>query len=139
MATNGSKPPGSADKALGEIVTDVTAKATLLVKEEIELAKAEITTKVSRLAKGGIFFAVAGVLGLFALIWFFHFLALGIADWFGLKDWVGYGIVALVLFVIVGVLAMLGIRSIKKGSPPVPEMAIEEAKKTRATLEEARR
>jgi hypothetical protein len=139
MATNGTKPPGSADKALGEIVTDVTSKATLLVKEEIELAKAEVTTKVSKLAKGGAFFAAAGVLALFALIWFFHFLALGIADWTGLKPYVGYAIVTVLLLIVVGILALLGYRSIKKGSPPVPEMAIEEAKKTRAALEEARR
>jgi uncharacterized membrane protein YqjE len=139
MATNGTKPPGSADKALGEIVTDVTSKATLLVKEEIELAKAEITTKVSRLAKGGIFFAIAGVLGLFALIWFFHFLALGIADWFGLKDWVGYAMTCVQLLIGAAILGFVAMRMFKKGSPPVPTMAIDEAKKTRAAIEEARR
>ena len=40
--------------------------------------------------------------------------------------------------VLAGFLALLGIRSIKRGAPPVPEMAIEEAKKTRAAIEEAR-
>ncbi len=138
MATNGTQPPGSADKGLGEIVTEVTSKAQLLVREEIELAKAEVTAKVSKLAKGAGFFAGAAVLGLFGLIWFFHFLAIGLADWFGLKVWVGYAMVTVVLFVIVGLLAFLGLRSVKKGSPPVPKMAIEEAKKTRAALEEAR-
>jgi hypothetical protein len=138
MAGNGRQPTGSADKGLGEIVTEVSSKATLLVKEEIELAKAEVSAKVSKLAKGAGFFAGAGILGLFALIWFFHFLALGIADWTGLKPYVGYAIVTVVLFIVVGVLAFLGLRSVKKGSPPVPAMAIEEAKKTRAALEEAR-
>ena len=139
MATNGTQPPGSADKGLGEIVTEVTSKAQLLVREEIELAKAEVTAKVSKLAKGAGFFAGAAVLGLFGLIWFFHFLAIGLADWLGLKVWVGYAMVTVVLFVIVGLLAFLGLRSVKKGSPPMPELAIEEAKKTRAALEEARR
>jgi hypothetical protein len=138
MATNGTKPPSSADKGLGEIVTEVTSKAQLLVREEIELAKAEVTAKVSKLAKGAGFFVGAAVLGLFGLIWFFHFLAIGLADWLGLKLWVGYLMVTVVLFVIVGLLAFLGLRSVKKGSPPVPKMAIEEAKKTRAALEEAR-
>jgi hypothetical protein len=78
------------------------------------------------------------VLAVFALIWFFHFLALGIADWTGLKPYVGYAIVTIFLFLIVGILAFLGLRSVKKGAPPVPAMAIEEAKKTRAALEEAR-
>ena len=139
MATNGRQPPDGAEKSLGEIVTEVTSKAQLLVKEEIELAKAEVTAKVSKLAKGAGFFAGAGILGLFALIWFFHFLALGIADWTGLKPYVGYAIVTVFLFAIVGVLALLGFRSMKKGSPPKPELAIEEAKKTRAALEQARR
>jgi hypothetical protein len=138
MATNGSG-PGSAEKNLGEIVTEVTSKAQLLVREEIELAKAEVTTKVTKLAKGAGFFAGAGILAVFALIWLFHFLALGIADWTGLKPYVGYAIVTVFLLVLVAVLAFLGLRSVKKGSPPVPELAIEEAKKTRAALEEARR
>jgi hypothetical protein len=138
MATNGKPPTGSAEKGLGEIVTEVTSKAQLLVKEEIELAKAEVTAKVSKLAKGAIFFVAAGVLGLFGLIWFFHFLALGLANWLGLENWVGYAIVTVFLFIIVGILAFLGLRSVKKGTPPTPELAIEEAKKTRAVLEEAR-
>ena len=135
----GTKPPNNADKNLGDIVGEVTSKTQLLVKEEIELAKAEVTAKVSKLAKGAGFFAAAGLLAVFGLIWLFHFLAIGIADWFDLKAWVGYMIITVFLFVIVGILAFLGLRSVKKGSPPKPELAIAEAKKTRAALEEARR
>ena len=138
MTSNGSTPPGSAEKPLGEIVNDVTSKAQLLVREEIELAKAEVTAKVSKLAKGAGFFAGAGILAVFGLIYFFHFLAIGIADWTGLKVWVGYAIVTALIFVIAGILGFLGLRSVKKGSPPVPELAIEEAKKTQAALKEAR-
>src|SRR5919202_4343339 len=132
MTSNGSTPPGSAEKNLGEIVSDVTSKAQLLVREEIELAKAEVTQKATKLAKGAGFFAAAGILAVFGLIWLFHFLALAIADWTGLKPYVGYAIVTVFLFVVAGLLAFLGLRSVKKGSPPVPELAIEEAKKTRA-------
>ena len=138
MTSNGTPPPGSAEKPLGEIVSDVTSKAQLLVREEIELAKAEVTAKVSKLAKGAGFFAGAGILAVFGLIYLFHMLALGLADWFSLKVWVGYAIVTVFIFLIVGILAFLGLRSVKKGAPPVPEMAIEEAKKTQAALKEAR-
>ena len=138
MTSNGSTPPGSAEKPLGEIVSDVTSKAQLLVREEIELAKAEVTAKVSKLAKGAGFFAGAGILAVFGLIYLFHMLALGLADWFSLKVWVGYAIVTVFIFLIVGILAFLGLRSVKKGTPPVPELAIEEAKKTQAALKEAR-
>ncbi len=139
MATDGRQPADSAEKSLGEIVGDVTSKTQLLVREEIELAKAEVTAKVSKLAKGAGFFAGAGILAVFGLIYLFHMLALGFADWFGLKVWVGYAIVTVAIFVFVGLLGLLGLRSIKKGTPPKPELAIEEAKKTRAALEEARR
>jgi protein-S-isoprenylcysteine O-methyltransferase Ste14 len=137
--TNGTPPPGSADKKIGEIVNDVTSKATLLVKEEIELAKVEITTKVKRLGIGAGLITVAGVFMLFFLIFFLHMLALGFADWFSLKAWVGYAMVCILLLVFAGILALIAKRMFKKGSPPVPQMAIDEAKKTRAAIEEARR
>src|SRR5918912_1310099 len=112
MTSNGMQPPDSAEKSLGEIVSDVTSKTQLLVREEIELAKAEVTAKVSKLAKGAGFFAAAGVLAVFGLIWLFHFLALGIANWFSLENWVGYLIVTVLIFVIAGVLGFLGLRSV---------------------------
>src|SRR5947207_12121258 len=138
MSGNGMQPPESAEKSLGEIVNEVSAKASLLVREEIELAKSEVTTKVSRIGKGVAAFGVAGFIALLGLIFVFHTLAWGIADWFSFKVWVGYGIVTIGLFVLAGLAAMIGMRMVKKGTPPTPEMAIEEAKKTRETLEEAR-
>jgi uncharacterized membrane protein YqjE len=137
--TYGTPPPDSADKKLGEIVNDVTSKASLLVKEEIELAKVEITTKVKRLGIGAGLISVAGVFMVFFLVFFLHMLALGFADWFSLKTWVGYAMVCILLLVFAGVLAAVALRMFRKGSPPVPEMAIAEAKKTRAAIEEARR
>jgi protein-S-isoprenylcysteine O-methyltransferase Ste14 len=136
---NGTPPPSKADKQLGEIVNDVTSKASLLVKEEIELAKAEITTKAKKLGIGAGLIAVAGVFMVFFLIFFLHFLALGFADWFGLKDWVGYAMVCILLLIGAGILAIVARGMFKRGSPPVPTMAIDEAKKTRAAIEEARR
>jgi protein-S-isoprenylcysteine O-methyltransferase Ste14 len=130
---------GDADKQLGDIVGEVTAKASLLVKEEIELAKAEVAQKAKRLGIGAGLAAVAGAFLLFFLIFFLHMLALGFADWFGLKPWVGYAIVCILLLIFAGILGFVAMRLFKKGSPPVPQMAIDEAKKTRAAIEEARR
>ena len=136
---DGPTPPTSADKKLGEIVGEVSSKATLLIQEEIELAKAEITTKAKKLGIGAGLIAVAGVFMVFFLIFFLHMLALGFADWFSLKTWVGYAIVCVLLLVFAGILALIARRMFKKGSPPTPVMAIDEAKKTRAAIEEARR
>jgi protein-S-isoprenylcysteine O-methyltransferase Ste14 len=130
---------GDADKQLGEIVSEVTAKASLLVKEEIELAKAEVAQKAKRLGIGAGLGAVAGVFLFFFLIFFLHMLALGLADWFSLKVWVGYAIVCVLLLLFAGLLGLIAVRLFKKASPPTPQMAIDEAKKTRAAIEEARR
>jgi protein-S-isoprenylcysteine O-methyltransferase Ste14 len=129
----------NADKQLGEIVGEVTSKASLLVKEEIELAKAEISQKAKRLGVGAGLGAVAGAFLFFFLIFFLHMLALGFSDWFSLKTWVGYALVCVLLLVLAGLLGFVALRMFKKGSPPVPKMAIDEAKKTRAAIEEARR
>ena len=139
MAENGTGPPGAADKQLGEIVADVTQKAQLLVREEIELAKAEITTKVTKLVTGIAAFAVAGFFALLMLIFALHTLSWGFVNWFDFAAWVGYGLTTLLLLLLVVVAALIGLRMVKKGSPPKPEYAIEEAQKTRAVLEEARR
>ena len=129
----------NADKQLGEIVGEVTSKASLLVKEEIELAKAEISQKAKRLGVGAGLGAVAGAFLFFFLIFFLHMLALGFSDWFSLKPWVGYALVCVLLLVFAGLLGFVALRMFKKGSSPVPTMAIDEAKKTRAAIEEARR
>jgi hypothetical protein len=126
------------DDNLATALTEVTEHLSLLVREEIELAKAEVTTKATRIGKGVAAFGGAGFVALLGLIFFFEFLAFGIADWTGLKVWVGFAIVTALLFVLAGIAAFVGSRLVKRGSPPMPEMAIEEAKLTRETLEEVR-
>src|SRR4051812_50152685 len=88
---------------LGKAIQEVSEKASLLVREEIALAKAELTEKISGLAKGAAVGAAAGVFLLAGLIYFLHFLALLIADVLGVNPWVGYLIVAGVLFVLGGI------------------------------------
>jgi uncharacterized membrane protein YqjE len=135
---DGPQRPDSAEKSLGEIVGEVSEKASLLVREEIELAKAEVSVKVKKLGMGGGFIGVAVFLLLLFTIFLFHMLAWGFADWTGYKIWVGYGMVCVLLLIVASIFVLLAVRAFKKGSPPVPEMAIDEAKKTRAALEEAR-
>ena len=77
---NGLKPGGSADKSLGEIVSDVTSKLQLLVREEIELAKAEIADKAAKLGKGAGFVVGALITLLFFAIFLFHGLSWVIND-----------------------------------------------------------
>ncbi len=138
MSDNGVTQQDSADKQLGDIVGNISKQASLLVSEEIALAKAEVSEKVSKLGKGIAGFALAGFFALMMLIFLLHTLAWGFADWFGLKQWVGYAITTGLLLLLTGLSALIGLRMVKKGTPPTPEMAIEEAKKTQAALKEAR-
>ena len=135
---DGGAPRDTAEKQLGEIVGEVSAKASLLVREEIELAKAELVDKAGKLGRGAAAGAVAGVFGFFALIFLLHALALFFNWAFGAPPWVGYLIVTLILIVAGAIAGFLALRFFRRGSPPKPELAIEEARRTRAVLEEAR-
>ena len=128
---------GTADKSLGDVVGDVSTKASLLIREEIELAKTEIAEKAKSLAKGSAVAAIAGVMAVFALIYFFAALAWFFNDLFNTvttSPWIGFIIVFGILIAFAGVAGMLGLRWIKKGAPPTPDLAIEEAKRTRAEI-----
>ena len=127
--------PDQPPSELARAVQDVTEKVQLLVREEVALAKAEMTDKVTKLIKGAVFGIIASVFALFALIYLLHSLSWGLADIIGDDDpWLGYLITG-VLILIIGIVAgLLAKRFIKSGSPPKPEMAIEEAQLIKGTL-----
>lgn len=124
-----------ADKSLGEIVSEVSEKASLLVREEIELAKAEILVKAKTMGRGAGIGVAAGVFLVFALVMFLHTLAWLFVEVFDLQIWVGFGIVTLLLVILAVVAGALAAKWLKAG-PPTPDMAIEQAKITRDALEE---
>jgi len=137
VSGDGVPPRRDAEKGLGEIVAEVSEKASLLVRQEVELAKAEVTDKVKKLSRGAAMGAAAGVFLIFGVTMMFHFFAWFINDLFDWSNlvWPGYGIVTLVLFILAGLAAFIAARLFKKGAPPTPDMAIEEARRTRADLE----
>ena len=128
---------GETDKSLGDVVSEVSEKASLLVREEIELAKAEITEKVTKLGKGAAALGAAAVLAVFAMIYLFHALAWFFVDLFNWNTvWPGY-LLTFGVIVVMGALAGgLGVRWLKGGAPPTPDLAIEEAKRTREMLDQ---
>ncbi len=121
---------------LTQTITEVTERAQLLVREEIELAKAEMGEKVMSLVKGAVVGIVGGlfaVFGLALLLQGFAWLA-----WYllfpGQTYFWGFFLVAGLLFVLGALAGFLASRAFKKGSPPTPEMAIDEAKRIRETV-----
>lgn len=137
MSFDGSGRKPSADKNLGEIVNEVSEKASLLVRQEVELAKAEVTDKVTKLGRGAAVGAAAAVFLVFGVTMFFHFAAWMLNDIFGWSGfvWPGFLIVTIFLFLCAAIAAYVAYRFFQKGSPPIPQMAIDEAKATRAQFE----
>jgi H+/Cl- antiporter ClcA len=135
MTGNGTNQ--TAEKNLGDIVSEVSEKASLLVRQEIDLAKAEMTDKATKLARGAGIAAAAGVFLVFGVTMFFHGLAWFLDDLLNQEDniWVGFAIVTALLFLLAIIAAFVAWRLFKKGAPPTPDMAIEEAKKTRSQFE----
>jgi uncharacterized membrane protein YqjE len=137
MTANGMPPDDSADKSLGEIVAEVSEKASQLVREEIELAKAEVKGKVTSLTRGAVIAGAASVFAVFGITMFFHGLAWFLDDVFNWEDniWAGFAVVTALLFLLSILAAFIAFRLFKKGAPPTPDLAIQEAKATRADLE----
>ncbi|HEY5428172.1 MAG TPA: phage holin family protein [Solirubrobacteraceae bacterium] len=128
--------PGERSDSLAAAVTDVSDKLGVLVREEIELAKVEVTTKVSSLARGGAAIALGAVFGVFAVVFLLLTIAWVLDAIFvnGAGDiWVGFAIVLLVLAVATIGAFLFAWRKLKVGAP-TPTMAIDEAKKIRATV-----
>jgi uncharacterized membrane protein YqjE len=121
---------------LAQAIQDVTQKTSLLVREEIELAKTEVTEKVTKLVRGAAIGIVAAIFAVFGLIYLLHGLSWLIWDLIGgTRDfWLGFVIVAAILFLLGGIAGFVAARLVKRGSPPTPQMAIEEAQLIRGTV-----
>jgi hypothetical protein len=119
-------------------INEVSDKAQLLVREEIELAKLEVTEKITKLAWGAAVGFAAGIFVITGLLFLLHGLAW--LAWYALPVgnslnffW-GFFLVAGVLFILGGLAGFLAARWLKSVSSPAPEMAIEEAKLIRETV-----
>ena len=124
--------PSDHNDSLAAAVTEVSEKLSVLVREEIELAKAEMSQKVSGLARGAAAVAVGAVFGVFALIFVLLTIAWGLNSIIG-SIWWGFAIVMVLLVALTFGAFLFAWRKLKVGAP-TPKMAISEAKKIRATV-----
>ena len=131
------RPEGTSDdRSVGELVFDVSERVSILIREEIELAKTEVREKLTKLVQGSVVGMAAGV---FAIVGF-ALLVTGIAwllnDLFFSGDvWAGFLIEAAAWFLIAAAAGYYARRAVRAGAPPTPELAIEEARRTKETLE----
>jgi uncharacterized membrane protein YqjE len=118
-------------------IAEVSEHASVLIREEIELAKAEVTEKASKLMRGAVVGVAAGVFVLSALVfalvgcaWLLYFYLPGN----NFTYFWGFFAMAVILLALGALAGVIAARAVKKGSPPVPNMAIEEARKIRDTV-----
>jgi uncharacterized membrane protein YqjE len=118
--------PALKERSVGELLTQLSQETTTLVRQELELAKAELTEKGKDAGKGAGMFGGAGLLGLLAAgaLTACIIAALDTA----MPLWLAALIVAVVYGAIAGVLALQGRNRVKRATPPVPEQTIDSTK-----------
>jgi hypothetical protein len=117
---------------LGTAVKDLTEHASAWFRLERELAIVEVKKKVTSLGLGLVLAVAAALVGVYAIGFLFATITAALATF--LATWLALLVVTLFLFVTAGILGAVGLSRIKRGTPPVPEQAIREAKLTTTVL-----
>ncbi|MBA2462240.1 MAG: phage holin family protein [Actinobacteria bacterium] len=127
-----SETTGGEKQGVGAAAKQVAEHASSLARLELELASVELKRKAGALGAGAGLGAAAGLLALFGLGFLLATIAAALA--IVLDSWLALLLVTVGLFTVAGVLGVLALKRIKRGTPPVPEQAIREAKLTTEAL-----
>ena len=123
------------DMTVGELVFEVSDRASVLIREEIELAKTEVTEKFNSLLRGSVAGLAAGVFVLLALALLMEGVAWILNDLVFDNFWAGFFVEAALFLLIAAGAGLFAWRSFNKAAPPTPDMAIEEAKEIKAAFD----
>ncbi len=129
------------DRSIAELLRQLSDQTSTLVRQELDLAKAELTVKAKQAGKGAGMFGGAGVLGLYGVGALTACVILALST--AVAGWLAALIVAVVYCAIAGVLALTGKNKVQEGVPPVPERTMESVKEdvqwTKQRAQEGRR
>src|SRR5215212_79746 len=114
------------DRPVGELLKELSTQTTMLVRQELELAKAEMAEKGKQAGLGAGMFGGAGLVGVLALGALTASLIAALAT--GMDLWLAALIVAVVYAAVAAVLALVGKKKTQEAAPPAPEQAIESTK-----------
>ncbi len=126
MAGSNNNNPDLRERPVGELLKQLSEETTTLVKQELELAKAEMAEKGRQAGTGAGLFGGAGVTGLLALIALTLTLIYALGT--GMEDWIAALIVTVLWAAVAGVLALTGKQKLQEAGPPVPEQTVETVK-----------
>ena len=124
-----------ADLAVGDIIKNITDDVKLLVQDQVELAKAELTPAAKKGGTGLGLFGAAGYFALSASILLYFAAAWGLMEGAGLSAWLAFLIVAVALLLIAGILGGIGYLIVRKIKGP--DRTIAQANQTAAELQAA--
>jgi uncharacterized membrane protein YqjE len=115
------------EQSVGELVQQLSQQTAALVRQEMRLATAELQQKGKKAGIGAGMFGGAGVVALYGVGALIAAAILGIATF--LEPWIAAVIVGVVLLAVAGILALTGKKQVEQAGPPVPEQAMESAKR----------
>ncbi len=122
----------SDDPTVGALVHDLTQQVPELIRSELRLAQLEMTEKGKRAGLGIGMFSAAGLVAFFGLACLVATAILGLAH--ALPDWLSALLVGVALFVVAGIVALMGKKEVEQATPPAPEHAIEGVKEDIAVV-----
>jgi hypothetical protein len=129
---DGRVPPEEQKPTVGQLVERLSEQATRLVRSEIALAKAELKEKAKHAGIGAGMLVVGGLLALYGLGFLFAAGMEGLAT--VMPVWLAALIVGLVLVLVAGGLAFVGVKQLQRGVPPTPTTAVESIKEDVETI-----
>jgi uncharacterized membrane protein YqjE len=125
-ASDGPQANDLRDRPIGELLKELANETTTFVRQELDLAKAEMREKAGKAGPGFGMWGAAGVTGLLALGSLTAFLILALDG--AMPNWLAALIIGLVYAAIAGVLYMRGKHRVEEAGSPVPEKTIETVK-----------
>ena len=115
------------ERSVGELVQALSAQTSALVRQEMRLAQSELQQKGKRIGIGAGMFGGAGLVALYGVGALIAAAIIGIGTL--LEPWIAALIVGAVLLAVAGILALTGKKQVDRGTPPLPEQAIDSAKR----------
>jgi hypothetical protein len=126
MTAHETPPDELRERPIGELVKQLAGQTSTLVRQELDLAKAEMSQKATVAGRGAGLLSGAAVVGLLAAGSLTACLILALSE--VIPDWLAALIVAVVMGAIAAVLALQGRNRIRAATPPVPEQTVETVK-----------
>jgi uncharacterized membrane protein YqjE len=119
--------PSTDDRSVGELVQRLSQQTAMLVRQELQLGQIELQEKSRRMGIGAGMFGTAGLVALYGAGALIAAAVIGLGTL--LEPWIAAVIVGAGLLAVAGILALTGKKQVARGTPPLPEQAIESAKR----------